>query len=166
MLLIINHDLIKVKYVFWDLVNYTKKDEVKLRNNHYLWRFENDTYEDCSCTTRQAYCTFKSSQNEIIVVSDELCESKSKPRPIKCRTTNCSMQVSSAPRWQIGTWRPCEGRCWPQEAIQRRSLLCVRTTSNNRTHTISTKYLHSLASFYTYYYTRMSSKYFIKYTEM
>jgi hypothetical protein len=133
MLLILSNDLIEVKYIYWDLMNKTK-----FLNNHYLWTFENETNDDCSCTIRQPYCTFKSYQNEIIVVSDQLCDSKSKPRPIKCRNNNCPIQVPSAPRWEIGPWRSCEGRCWPQEAIQRRSLLCVRTISYNRTHTIPT----------------------------
>jgi hypothetical protein len=138
MLLILNNDLIKIKYMYWDLMNNTKINKTKLLQSYYIWTFENDTDDDCSCTTRQPYCTFKSQQNEIIVVSDELCDSKSKPRPIKCRNINCSIPISSAPRWQVGLWRSCEGRCWPQEAIQRRSLLCVRTISNNRTHTIPT----------------------------
>ncbi len=138
MLLILNNDLIKVNYTYWDLINSTKINETKIRNNYYLWKFEKDTNADCFCTTRQPYCTLNSYQDEIIVVSDELCDQKTKPRPIKCHTNNCSIQVPSAPRWQIGSWRLCEGRCWPQEAIQRRSLLCVRTISNNRTHTIPT----------------------------
>ena len=138
MLLILNKDLIKVKYIYWNLINQTKINQTKLLNNYYIWTFENNTYYDCSCTTQQPYCTFKSRQNELIVVSDDLCDVKSKPRPIKCRQTNCTIQVPSAPRWQTGSWRSCEGRCWPQEAIQRRSLLCVRTISNNRTHTIPT----------------------------
>jgi hypothetical protein len=138
MLLILNNDLNKVKYIYWNLTNYTKIDKTKVLNSYYLWTFENETNDDCSCTTRQPYCIFNSYQNEIIVVSDELCDPKSKPRPIKCRNTNCEIQVPSAPRWQVGSWRLCEGRCWPQEAIQRRSLLCVRTISNNRTHTIPT----------------------------
>lgn len=147
MLLILNSDLIKIKYIYWDLINQTKINKTKYLNNYYQWIFENDTNDDCLCTTRQAYCTFKSYQNEFIVVSDQLCDVKLKPRPIKCRNINCSIQTRSAPRWQIGPWRSCEGRCWPQEAIQRRSLLCVRTVPNNRTHTIPASICtHSLPS--------------------
>jgi hypothetical protein len=138
MLLILNNDLIKVKYIYWDLMNNTITNKTKLIHDYYVWTFENETYDDCSCTTRQAHCTFKSYQNEIIVVSDQLCDPKSKPRPLKCRNIHCPIQVHSAPRWQVGSWRSCEGRCWPQETIQRRSLLCVRTISNNKTHAIPT----------------------------
>lgn len=144
MLLILNNDLIKVKCIYWELVNNTKTKTktnataTKLSENYYTWTFESETNADCSCTIKQPQCTFKSPQNELIVVADQLCDSKSKPRPLKCNNTNCSLKMSSAPRWEIGAWRPCEGRCWPQEAIQRRSLLCVRTISNNYTHTIPT----------------------------
>ena len=139
MLLILNNDIIKIKFIYWELINQTLINQTKFINNYYIWTFENETNDDCLCTTtRQPYCIFKSQQNELIVVSDQLCDSKSKPRPIKCRNINCSIQVPSAPRWQVGVWRSCEGRCWPQEAIQRRSLLCVRTISNNKTHTIPT----------------------------
>ena len=134
MLLILNNDLIKVKYIYWDLINST----TKLPNQYYLWRFDNETNDDCSCLTQQPSCTFQSYQKEIVVVSDELCNGKTKPRPRKCSTTHCSGRIHSAPRWQVGSWRACEGRCWPQEAIQRRSLLCVRTISNNKIHTIPT----------------------------
>ncbi|CAF1018172.1 unnamed protein product [Rotaria sp. Silwood1] len=147
MLLIQNNDLIKVKCMYWELINETIINKTRLVNNYYTWSFENQTNDDCSCTIRQPYCTFKSHQNEIIVVSDQLCDSKTKPRPLKCQNTNCPIQVPSAPRWQVGPWRSCEGRCWPQEAIQRRSLLCVRTISNNRTHTIPTSICtHRLSS--------------------
>lgn len=138
MLLILNNDLIKVKYTYWDLVNQTKLNSTKIQNHYYLWRFDNDTNDDCSCITQQPSCTFQSYQNEIIVVSDGLCDSKTKPRPRKCSMAHCSGRIHSAPRWHVGPWRACEGRCWPQEAIQRRSLLCVRTISNNKTHTIPT----------------------------
>ncbi|CAF0831949.1 unnamed protein product [Rotaria sordida] len=138
MLLILNNDLIKVKCIYWEIINNTIINKTKLFNNYYKWTFENQTNDDCSCTSRQPYCTFKSHQSEIIVVSDQLCDSKLKPHPLKCKNANCPIQVPSAPRWQVGPWRSCEGRCWPQEAIQRRSLLCVRTISNNRTHTIPT----------------------------
>lgn len=133
MLLILNNDLVKIKYTYWNSVNQTK-----VQNSYYLWRFDNETNDDCSCSTQPASCTFKSYQNEMIVVSDEFCDAKSKPRPRKCSINNCLERTHSAPRWQVGSWRTCEGRCWPQEAIQRRSLLCVRTTSNNKTHTIPT----------------------------
>ncbi|CAM4811019.1 unnamed protein product [Rotaria magnacalcarata] len=133
MLLILNNDLIKIKCIYWESINKTK-----LVDNHYTWTFENETNDDCSCTSRQPHCTFRSQHNEIIVVSDQLCDSKSKPRPLKCQNTNCPLQMPWAPRWQVGLWRLCEGRCWPQEAVQRRSLLCVRTISNNKTHAIPT----------------------------
>ena len=145
MILILNDDLIKIKSLHWELVNKTHTSQSRL--HHYSWTWENGTNDDCSCVTRQAHCTFRSAQNESVVVSDQLCDSKSKPRPVKCRTTLCSDQSSSAPRWQVGAWRNCEGRCWPQEALQRRSLLCVRTLANNRTHTIPTSIcLHWLSS--------------------
>jgi hypothetical protein len=147
MLLILNNDLIKIKCIYWELMNNTVTNKTKLVSNYYMWTFENETNDECSCITRQAYCTFKSQQNERIVVTDQLCDAKSKPRPLKCRHVNCSIQSPSAPRWQVGSWRACEGRCWPQEAIQRRSLLCVRTISNNRTHTIpSSLCIHWLPS--------------------
>jgi hypothetical protein len=137
-LLILNKDLIKIKFIYWELMNNTLTNKTRLGNNYYMWTFENETYDECSCITRQPICIFKSQQNELVVVSDQLCDSKVKPRPLKCRNSNCPIQVSSAPRWQVGPWQSCEGRCWPQEAIQRRSLLCVRTISNNKTHTIPT----------------------------
>ena len=137
MLLILNRDLIKVKYIYWELVNKSVTNETKFANNYYRWRFENETDDDCSCTIRQPHCTFRSDRrNELIIVSDHLCDLKLKPRPLKCDNSNCSIQVNLAPRWIVGSWRSCEGRCWPQEAIQRRSLLCVRTMSNNRIHAI------------------------------
>lgn len=138
MLLILNNDLIKINLTYWELMDNTLINKTKLINNYYIWIFENDTYDECSCTIRQPICIFKSKQNELIVVSDQLCDLKTKPRPIKCHHNNCPIQVPTAPRWQVGPWRSCEGRCWPQEAIQRRSLLCVRTISNNKTHTIPT----------------------------
>ncbi|UJR27555.1 hypothetical protein I4U23_008837 [Adineta vaga] len=138
MLLILNNDLVKIKFIHWELLNNTLLNKTKSFRNYYIWTFENETYDECSCTTRQPQCIFKSEQNELIVVSDQLCDMKSKPHPIKCRHTHCSISTSSAPRWHTGAWRSCQGRCWPQEAIQRRSLLCVRTISNNKIHTIPT----------------------------
>ena len=138
MLLILNNELIKINFTYWKLMDNSLTNKTKLLNNYYIWTFENETYDECSCTTRQPICIFKSQQNELIVVSDQMCDSKTKPRPLKCRNTNCPIQVPTAPRWQVGLWRSCEGRCWPQETIQRRSLLCVRTISNNKTHTIPT----------------------------
>ena len=147
MLLVLNNDLIKIKYSYWNSINQTKANQTKLRTNYYQWFFENNTNDECSCTTRQPYCVFKSYQNEFVVVSEDLCDAKTKPKPIKCQHKNCSILVPSAPRWQIGPWRACEGRCWPQEAFQRRSLLCVRTISNNKIHTIPTSIcLHWLST--------------------
>ncbi|CAF0803716.1 unnamed protein product [Adineta ricciae] len=147
MLLILTNDVVNIKFTYWELVNYTLTNKVNALHKYYIWTFEIETYDECSCTTRQPECVFKSQQNELIVVSDQLCDAKLKPTPIKCRTTNCSTAMSSAPRWQVGAWGLCEGRCWPQEAIQRRSLLCVRTIPNNKTHTIPTSIcLHWLSS--------------------
>lgn len=138
MLLILNNDVVNVTVHYWELVNYTAANQAKSLRDYYTWSFENDTYDECSCTTRQPQCIFKSQQNELIVVSDQLCDSKSKPRPVKCRHVNCSVPAPLAPRWHVGVWRACEGRCWPHEAIQRRSLFCVRTTSSNKTHVMPT----------------------------
>ena len=146
MILILNSDLIKIKYVYWELVNTTQSPHSQL-HHHYTWAWENGTNDDCSCVTRQAHCTFRSAQNESIVVSDRLCDAKTKPSAVKCRASLCSDQSLAAPRWQVGAWRNCEGRCSPQEALQRRSLLCVRTLPSNRTHTIpSSICLHWLSS--------------------
>ena len=147
MLLILTNDVVNITFTHWELVNYTLANKVNSPHKYYTWTFEIETYDECSCATRQPQCVFKSQQNELMVVSDQLCDAKSKPKPIKCRTTNCSTAMSSAPRWQVGAWGLCEGRCWPQEAIQRRSLLCVRTIPNNKTHTIPTSIcLHWLSS--------------------
>ena len=141
-MLVLNTDLIKIKCTYWEPTNGTK-----VHSNHYAWTWDNETNTDCSCTTKQAQCTFKSHQNERLVVSDQLCDAKLKPRAMPCQSSSCSVLSPSAPRWQVGPWRACEGRCWPQEAVQRRSLLCVRTVSNNRTHVIPTMVcLHWLAS--------------------
>jgi hypothetical protein len=132
MILSLNNDLVEIKCMYWKLMNKTNS----FHHRHYTWIWNNDTHDDCSCKMRQAQCVFKSHANESIVVSDQLCDSKLRPRPLKCTINTCSDQSPFAPRWQVGIWRTCEGRCWPNEAIQRRSLLCVRILLNNRTHTI------------------------------
>lgn len=133
MILTLNSDLIQIKYSYWQMNNKTK---VKYPTNFYQWTWENGTDDDCLCEHRQLLCTFLTTENERIVVSDHLCDMKKKTNQSNCNTDRCFNKLTSAPRWQIGVWRPCEGRCWPNETVQRRSVLCVRTLPNNRTHGI------------------------------
>lgn len=136
MLLSLNNDTIPIHFVYWELANRGKSSS--LQTHLYTWRWDNDTSDDCSCQTQQIHCTVQTDTNETVVVADHLCDSKRKPSLTKCRSNFCSNQSSSAPRWYPGPWRSCQGPCWPQEAFQRRSLLCVRTLPDNRTHTIPT----------------------------
>ncbi len=138
MLLLLHNDPIKIKCSYWERSNGTTANTTKMFHNYYRWSFDNETTNDCACDVRQPQCTFQSHTRERIVVSDRLCDAKLKPRSLKCRNVSCSSQFASIPRWQTGSWRTCEGRCWPQEAVQRRSLLCVRSLADNRTHTIPT----------------------------
>ena len=136
MLLSLNDDGIQIDYLYWELVN--KSKALPYQWHFYKWKWDNETGEDCSCQTRQLLCTFQTDSNDTIVVADHLCDPKQKPSPIKCHSNACSNQSLFVPRWYPGAWRSCEGRCWPEEAFQRRSLLCVRTLADNRTHTVPT----------------------------
>ena len=135
MILILNTDLIQIKYSYWQMTNTSKSMVLK---NNYQWTWENDINNDCLCQKREPICAILSKESEKIVVSDHLCNVKLKPSSVQCQSMTCSGHAPAAPRWQLGSWRTCEGRCRPQEAIQRRSLLCVRTLKDNRTHAIPT----------------------------
>jgi hypothetical protein len=135
MILILNNDLIKIKCHYWQLTN---KSKSQANQSFYQWTWENDTQDDCFCETRQAHCALMNERNESVLVADHLCDAKKRPKAWKCRNQGCTRDSPSAPRWHIGAWRTCEGRCWPQEAIQRRSLLCIRTLPNKQIHTIPT----------------------------